>query len=184
MCHTSLCDKAEQSDISVKVCTNRVEWGIRQRGAITHNNSQQYPYCHTQYFTAISLLSQTILHSNIPTVTYNTSQQYPYCHTQYFTAISLPSHTIPDTTVCRQQAGATHQNSLVHWRTAKTTNCEDNHGSQYRLQYQNFYVMFWNRYSCGGADQLVLSNVLGTLDSGPSTLPGITEYEMLLSGWL
>jgi len=40
--------------------------------------------------------------------------------------------------------------------------------------------MFCSRHSSGGADELVLSTVLGTSDSGPSALFGITEYEMLL----
>jgi hypothetical protein len=42
--------------------------------------------------------------------------------------------------------------------------------------------MFCSRHSSGGADQLVLSTVLSTLDSGPSPLSGITEYEMLFVG--
>jgi len=50
--HTSLCDKAEQSDISVKGCTNGVEWRIRCRGVTT-------------------ITKQTTLHSNIPTVTHS-----------------------------------------------------------------------------------------------------------------
>jgi hypothetical protein len=64
---------------------------LKQRGYFTaisllshpilHSN---IPHCHTQYFTAISPLSHTILHSNIPSLS----------HTQYFTAISPLSHTI------------------------------------------------------------------------------------------
>jgi len=37
------------------------------------------------------------------------------CNRHNFTAISLLSHTVPSPTVCRQQAGATHQDSSVHW---------------------------------------------------------------------
>jgi hypothetical protein len=62
------------------------------------------------------------------------------------------------------------------------TTVKTKHGNQYRLQFQAFYVMFCSRYSSGGADQPVLSRVLGTLDSGPSALSVITEHEMLLPG--
>ena len=66
MCHTSLCEKAEQSHISVKGCTNTVERRIRRRGLT-------------------SITTETTLHSNIPTVTYN-SRHYSVqtagrCHT-------------------------------------------------------------------------------------------------------
>jgi hypothetical protein len=43
--------------------------------------------------------------------------------------------------------------------------------------------MFYSRHSSGGADQLLLSTILSTLDSGHSPLPGITEYEMPLCRW-
>jgi len=45
-----------------------------------------------------------------------------------------------------------------------------------------FISYFETRHSSGDADQLVLSTVLGTLDSRPSALFGITEYEMLFVG--
>jgi len=52
MCHTGLCDEAEQSYISVEECTNGVERLIRWRGLT-------------------SITTQTTLHSNIPTLTHN-----------------------------------------------------------------------------------------------------------------
>jgi hypothetical protein len=52
MCHTDLCDKAEQSDISVTAGTNRIEQQISAREATT--------------FT-----TETILNSNIPIVAHN-----------------------------------------------------------------------------------------------------------------
>ena len=125
MCHTSLYDKAEQSDISVKGCKNGFEWQM----------SQQYPYCHAQ-FQALHCAD-------------NRHEQHTKIH--QFTAD----------------------------RTANTK-C----GNQYRLQFQAFYVMFCSRHSSGGADHLVLSTVLGTLDSGHSALPAITEYEVLLCRWI
>ena len=52
MCHTALCDKAEQSDISVTWGTNRIEWQICARGGTT-------------------ITTETILNRNIPTITHN-----------------------------------------------------------------------------------------------------------------
>jgi hypothetical protein len=42
--------------------------------------------------------------------------------------------------------------------------------------------MFCSRYSSVGADQMVLSSVLGTLGSGLSALNGIIENKMLSQG--
>jgi hypothetical protein len=129
MCHTSLSDKAEQSDISFYGSTNGVEWQ-KKGGGETETN-----------ISAISLLSQALQCAD--------NRQVQHTKIHQFTGD----------------------------RTAKTK-----HGNQYRLQFQAFYVMFCSRYSCGGADQLILSRVLGTLDSGPSALSVITEHEMLLPG--
>ena len=133
MCHTSLCDEAEESDKPCKGCTNGVEQWIKQRVVTTIKTSQQYHHCHTQFQALQCADSRQVQHTKI----------------HQFTA---------DRTV--------------------NTKC----GNQYRLQFQAFYAMFRSRYSSGGADQL--STVLGTLYCGPSALPGVTEYELLLSRWL
>jgi hypothetical protein len=98
---------------------------------------------------------------------YKTSQQYPYYHTQ-FQALQHADNS-------QVQHIKIHQ--FASDRTAKPE-----HGNQYRSQFQALYVMFCSRYFSGGADQLVLSTVLCVLDNGPSTVPGITEYETVLSG--
>ena len=100
---------------------------------------------------------------------HETSQQYPDCHTQFQALQCAHSRQV--------------QHNTIHQFTADRT-ANTKRGNQYRLQFQAFYVMFRSRYSSGHADQLVLSTVLGTLDSGPSALPGVTEYELLLSRWL
>jgi hypothetical protein len=134
---------------------------------------QQYPYCHSNIstVTAISLLSQQYpyCHSNIPTVTAISllSQQYPYCHTQ-FQALQC-AHS--------WQVQHTKNRKFTGDRTANTKR-----NNQYGVQFQAFCVMFCSRHSSVSADQLVLSTVLGTLDSGPSALSGITECEMLFQG--
>ena len=99
-------------------------------------------------------------------IRHETSQQYPHCHTQFQALQCADSRQV--------------QHNKIHQFTADRT-ANTKHGNQYRLQFQAFYVMFCSKYSSGGADQLVLSTVLGTLDSGPSALPGVTEYELLLS---
>jgi len=69
MCHTSLSEKAQQSDISVKGCTSGVEWWIRCRGATT-------------------VTTHTTLHSNNPTVKHNSKhynvQTKAMCNTPRF----------------------------------------------------------------------------------------------------
>jgi len=68
MCHTSLCDEAEQSYVSVKGCTNWVEQQIRQRGATTiatDITSQLYPYCHTQFQALQCADSRQVQHTKI-----------------------------------------------------------------------------------------------------------------------
>ena len=98
---------------------------------------------------------------------HETSQQYPHCHTQFQALPCADSRQV--------------QHTKIHQFTAdRTVNTKC--GNQYRLQFQAFYAMFRSRYSSGGADQL--STVLGTLYCGPSALPGVTEYEILLSRWL
>jgi len=114
MCHTSLCDEAEQSDVLVKGCTNWVERWIRHRGVTT-------------------ITTQTILHSYIPTVT------------QYQALQCADSRQVQHTKI--------HQ--FTGDRTANTKR-----GNQYRLQFQAFNILFFSRYSSGGADQLVLSTEL------------------------
>ena len=100
-------------------------------------------------------------------------------------AIPLLSHTVPSTTVCTQQAQCAHNRQVQHTKIHQFTGdrtANTKCGNQHRLQFQAFYVMFCSRHSSGDADQLVLSTVLGTLDSRPSALFGITEYEMLFVG--
>ena len=87
------------------------------------------------------------------------SQQYPYSHTQF---------RVPQSAHNRQV-----QHTKIHQFTADRT-ANTKCGNQYRLQFQAFYVLFCSRHSSGDADQLVLSTVLGTLDSRPA-LFGITE---------
>ena len=88
MYYTSLCDEAEQSDVSVKGCTIGVEWQIRWRGAIT-------------------IATQTILRSNIPTVTHNyrhcSVQTAGRCNTPRFISsllIELPINSMATNTDC------------------------------------------------------------------------------------
>jgi len=68
MCHTGLCDEVEQSDVSVKGCTNWGEQRIRQREATiiaTVNSSQLYPYCHTQFQALQCADSRQVQHTKI-----------------------------------------------------------------------------------------------------------------------
>ena len=72
-------------------------------------------------------------------------------------------------------------NTTIHKFTGDRT-ANTKRGNQYRLPFQAFNVMFCSRYSSGGADQLVLSTVLGTSHNATSPVSGKTEHEMLLSG--
>ena len=129
ICHSSLCDEAEQSDISVKGCINGVEGRIRCRGVTT-------------------IKTQTILLSNIPTVSHNSKhysvQTTGSCNTPTFISsllIELPIQSMETNTDFSPRIFMSYFAADIPWwcRSTGTIKCT------WHIRQWNFSTAWYNR---------------------------------------